>query len=333
MNTNTADLIESFDHPHREETVLQHLYHDQGLTIPGVADRLGVTQGTIHHHMEKNGVERHDPGKALVGQNPWHDRDTLYDHYVTQELTIEEVAEELGGSVATIYKWLKHHEIPRRSSKEAYRRNTPEALKNEEELNRLYWDERMTMQEIADYCGRSLTQAHYWIEKHDIQPRTRGGIPVTTDIEELSTLYWEKGWTLDEIADREDASHASVIRWFDKAGIDRRPAIRHGENHPNWKGGRSGDPRYRNYGPLWLPRREAALERDGWECLRCDKTDDEHRAETGEGLTVHHRIPFHDFVPPIGPIDYDAAHALSNLLTLCVSCHRKIENLPVQPIL
>lgn len=83
-----------------------------------------------------------------------------------------------------------------------------------------------------------------------------------------------------------------------------------GENSPNWEGGTSFLP----YPPEWEEKRKEALERDGYKCQKCGKTQKEHMEEHGRSLFVHH-------------IDGNKMNSsLRNLITLCLSCHTEIEN-------
>jgi len=78
-----------------------------------------------------------------------------------------------------------------------------------------------------------------------------------------------------------------------------------GENHPQWKGGVS-----------WDSVREGALERDSYECRFCGTTNDEHLEEHDRGLEAHHVIPQR----------HGGEDTLENLITVCQSCHRTLEN-------
>ncbi|MCB9103356.1 MAG: DUF1998 domain-containing protein [Anaerolineales bacterium] len=73
----------------------------------------------------------------------------------------------------------------------------------------------------------------------------------------------------------------------------------------------SNDPN--NYGPNWPRRRNQARARDGYRCQLCGapETDRQH--------DVHHKIPFRQFD------SYETANRLSNLVTLCRTCHRRAE--------
>jgi 5-methylcytosine-specific restriction endonuclease McrA len=86
-----------------------------------------------------------------------------------------------------------------------------------------------------------------------------------------------------------------------------------GPNHPLWNG---GSVEYR--GPNWKRQSRAARERDSNRCRICGST---------ESLSVHHIVPFRAFGFVAGENDlYKQANCLSNLITLCRSCHGRVEH-------
>lgn len=83
-----------------------------------------------------------------------------------------------------------------------------------------------------------------------------------------------------------------------------------GENNPAWRGG------YKPYyGPNWSEQRRKVLARDNYRCIQCGRAKEGNRKE----LDVHHIIPFGEF----GIEHYAEANREENLITLCMSCHRK----------
>ncbi len=68
-----------------------------------------------------------------------------------------------------------------------------------------------------------------------------------------------------------------------------------------------------DYGPTWTRQRDLARARDDFRCQLCGES---------EGIKthhVHHKIPFRMFESA------QQANQLANLITLCNSCHRKVE--------
>ena len=69
-----------------------------------------------------------------------------------------------------------------------------------------------------------------------------------------------------------------------------------------------------NYGPGWPRLRDAIRARDGYRCQVCGQPESGSRQHD-----VHHKIPFRQFPTP------EAANRPENLITVCPSCHRKVE--------
>ncbi|MDZ7702329.1 MAG: HNH endonuclease [Halobacteriales archaeon] len=88
-----------------------------------------------------------------------------------------------------------------------------------------------------------------------------------------------------------------------------------GAGHPNWKGG-GNEP----YGQGWAEARRRALERDGYACCRCGRSE----SELGRNPDVHHIVPVRRFIDA-ETADRADAHVLRNLITLCSSCHRSAD--------
>ncbi len=83
-----------------------------------------------------------------------------------------------------------------------------------------------------------------------------------------------------------------------------------GINHHHWRGGSRN-----SYGSNWTRQRRFARKRDNFTCQQCRITESEY----GKRLDVHHIIRFSNFD------DYKEANQLSNLITLCHTCHLKME--------
>lgn len=98
-----------------------------------------------------------------------------------------------------------------------------------------------------------------------------------------------------------------------------------GTNNFNWRGG------YREYyGPNWREQRRATRKRDGYRCQGC------HAKQKRRAFDVHHIKPFREFgYIPGENNNYLQANELTNLITLCPSCHKRAEHgqIALQPYL
>jgi DEAD/DEAH box helicase domain-containing protein len=76
-----------------------------------------------------------------------------------------------------------------------------------------------------------------------------------------------------------------------------------------------------DYGPTWQQQRQLARQRDGYRCTQCGAAE-----KPGRQHDVHHIRPFRSFgyLPGLNENDKIANH-LSNLRTLCRTCHQRIE--------
>lgn len=74
-----------------------------------------------------------------------------------------------------------------------------------------------------------------------------------------------------------------------------------------------------DYGPDWESTRKFIYSRDGWECVVCgsDKEDAD--------LHAHHITPLRKFADENGEVAYEDAHDFDNLVTVCASCHGRVE--------
>ncbi len=76
-----------------------------------------------------------------------------------------------------------------------------------------------------------------------------------------------------------------------------------------------------DYGPNWQQQRNAARARDGYRCTSCGTPESPARQHD-----VHHKRPFRAFGYVAGLNEaYRLANALDNLLTLCRTCHQRVE--------
>lgn len=73
--------------------------------------------------------------------------------------------------------------------------------------------------------------------------------------------------------------------------------------------------RLHRYGPEWWEIRRSVLQRDNYRCQECGLSNSDSKDTYGEGLSVHHIVPYED----------GGTHALDNLVTLCKACHFEAE--------
>ncbi|MEV6231814.1 TniQ family protein [Saccharopolyspora shandongensis] len=87
------------------------LCFEQNLTLRDIAQRVGVSRGTITRLFDDYGIDRTEPRRPT---KTTISRDWLYDQYVNHHRTLPDLAQETGMSTANMARWAKTHNIPLR---------------------------------------------------------------------------------------------------------------------------------------------------------------------------------------------------------------------------
>lgn len=169
---------------------------------------------------------------------------------------------------------------------------------------------------VCEHCGKTFIRRYhktrtprfcsYECSAHGRPPRPKNPKPVVCIV--CGTVKLDRPG-----ATRKFCSYKCKSEW------QRQSLV--GENNPYWKG---GHPDY--YGPNWRPQRRKARQRDNYKCQHCGISE----KRLGKQLDVHHIKPFRTFNG-----DYKQANQLTNLISLCNTCHTLAENnrIPIQPTL
>lgn len=97
---------------------------------------------------------------------PWQDRSTLKRLYSERGLNIQEVAERLGCSPATVYNWTTNFGLERAAHADA------NPWRDRETLEYLFYKKNYSRQEIADKFGVWKRTINRWLREYDLQPET-----------------------------------------------------------------------------------------------------------------------------------------------------------------
>lgn len=188
-------------------------------------------------------------------------------------------------------------------------------------LRDLYVGQKLSSMKIAERFGVSDATIRNNLEANNIRIRStqeshRVKAPdELRDEGSLRALYGGEDLTTGQIADRVGVSFSTVIEWMERHGIERSYNWPTGEEHWSWNGGSESV----YYGANWAEQRDAARERDDHECQVCG------HGGSDRALDVHHIHPIRTYDTP------EKANTLDNLITLCRSCHRRWEGIPLRP--
>lgn len=141
--------------------------------------------------------------------------------------------------------------------------------------------------------------------------KSYGELLVTTHVTGYRKRRWHTGETLgQEPLDLPPTDLQTTGYWVTIAHSTVEALAHNGlwNNAPN------------DYGPQWPAIRNTVRARDGYQCQLCGTPELPHRQHD-----VHHKIPFRQFRDEAGRIQRERANEMSNLVTLCPSCHRQAE--------
>jgi len=157
----------------------------------------------------------------------------------------------------------------------------------DEGIKRLYITEELSYRQIADHFQINFRTVMRSLKRSGVEPRHGG---------EAVRLQWKNN----------DTRRANIGRVFGEFQKKRT-----GKSHPRWRGGKIPRPRLKVYEELI----QKIIMRDKFSCTRCGMTAQEHLDKFRRSIEVHHKIPYRlceDDSP-------------SNLATVCMVCHRKLD--------
>lgn len=142
--------------------------------------------------------QRHNEASA-----PYKQEAVLRKEYVTDERSAHQIADRYNVTASTIYYWLRKYEIRRRNPKRQ-QRYTVLGPDEQDELRRLYVEERLSAREIAEKYECSMATVYNRMQEFGI--KTNPPLPE----EKLRQLYCDRGYSMQQVAYELDHSRQKV---------------------------------------------------------------------------------------------------------------------------
>lgn len=177
------------DVPWRSEELMRKLYYDYDLTWRKIAEILDCSTGTVSNWIDKHEIETGNDIKRPSNLE-------LRKMYVENHLSGPAIARKLEVRSSTVYEWLREANIEVRGTGDY----THETLDNQDELEELYIEKELSVQEIA----RRLNSTHPTVKEalvnHGIEIRS-----VSSELSGEKHPRWKggqepygKGWTKEK---------------------------------------------------------------------------------------------------------------------------------------
>lgn len=152
-------------------STVTELYHDKSMTKQLVAKKLGVSYGCLHKFMVKHGIKRRAPDELRFPH--------LYDKQLCEAIATAyqdgrssgRIAKEHNLTAAIVLAILKRTGVKLRQNTTKVADNRLYKLQSEQ-LNDLYFGQKLSVQQIADLFGLSRCATQNWMIKNGIKFRT-----------------------------------------------------------------------------------------------------------------------------------------------------------------
>ena len=277
---------------------LERLYWKEELPQAEIGEKLGIDASTVGCWMKKYGV----PTRPSNHKRKIHFSKTkLRELYWKRKLSLSKTAQVFGVTASTVQSRMKEYGIPRRKAtmpKKQTKRQLQKVKVVCASCGRVFEKCSCRVKERKNhFCSH---KCHSWWDSLERIIEEKYNAPLK---ELLYVYYWGKNMRLEQMADVLETNAATLSKYMKRYGIALKP--------------RQPPPDILYRGRSWIKQRERARKRDNYSCQKCGIKESKLNRE----LLVHHIIPLREFKPR----EYKEAHNLSNLITLCIVCHKKME--------
>jgi len=197
---------------------LQRLCHDLN-SVPTARDVEEHSEYALSTYQRRFGSWAAAKDAAELPENgafqepePWQKETVLRELYVEENLSQAEIADRFGVSDSSISNWIRKHDIDTDPDYPWW---------DEYRLRELYWEQEMTLREIAEKWDTHVNTIYNAMKRIGIDRRRESHADFPwQDEETLRELYFEKGLSQQQIADRYNTSQPVISDWFLKFGIE-----------------------------------------------------------------------------------------------------------------
>lgn len=170
----------------------------------------------VRNNYPKNRYSRNAP-------HPWTDRDWLYDNYITQDRSTQEIADEYGCRRNTIQCWLNKFGIKKETPMRRKRKHI-EPYQQKEYLIEEHINKHKSITELAKENSVSDDAIIYFLKKYEIdywsaknKPKYEG-----ETINKIIDLYFNQNMSANKIGQLLNISHRTIVRILQHNGHKTR---------------------------------------------------------------------------------------------------------------
>lgn len=306
--------------PWCERELMRELYVGKELSTHDIAERFGCHPSTVKTWLDKHDISTRPSGREKksekLSSEAW-----LRRAYWGEEMSLSEIGEVVGRSPQNVGRWMDKFDIPRRGREESLptgedhhnhgmSERTPDQLSDGEWLRQKYLQEGKSIRDIAGLLECSRGAVRHALSLAEVPVRDRGCLSG-----EDHPHYDAEVFTCPNCGEEDEAPQYRVEK-YEQLFCSNECRLEHVQSEA------PGAVSYR--GSDWKTIAAEIRERDGHQCVQCGASSDEQQERYGRALNVHHITPFREFDTA------EEANHPANLVTLCSSCHTRVEQGPLE---
>ena len=198
-----------------------------------LAKELEISAQTLCEWLEKLGIEA--PKKIISSRRKMPSKELLFDWYITQKKSQQDLAGQFNVHQATVSKWLKYYKIKTNFKGKSNLQNINSETKNPGKIKliELYRSKGLSQREIAKEYGVKQISVYRWMKEYNLPQRSRTtaqtikhGIGVIKPSKEfLQDLYINQQKSAFEIAQLFQVDNSTATDWLKEFGIERREPL------------------------------------------------------------------------------------------------------------
>ncbi len=205
---------------------LENLYYKENLTQKELADYYHTSMFTISKWFKDYDIKR----KVYTIEKP--SKKELTEFY--QDKNFTKLAEHYSCSVDTVRKWFKEYGIEKKKNRSHQSPNytTRQLIPPREELEDLYYNQKLLRKDIAEKYKCSPSQITKWFKHYGIDCEATPfdcylkPVKEKPSKKELVDLYTNKKMSYSDLMDYYNCSYKTVANWIKSYGIKTRQSIK-----------------------------------------------------------------------------------------------------------
>jgi len=223
-NASEAQLPSDVKRPSNKE--LRELYVVKGISTISLAKSFDVTDSAVGRWLKAANISMRHGSNARMPNFKKPSKNEMHNLYVRERKGAPDIARELGVSQPTVLNLLREYNIQVRTNREAHLATATE-VPSEEQLRKLYIDDRLSTVEIGKKLGVTSGTICHWLRDYEIKRRGFSEAQLPTNVnkpskEQLMQWYADNRMSANDIGKKLGVTGRTIGLWLREYAVQRR---------------------------------------------------------------------------------------------------------------